>query len=80
MNGFFSSLLRRENTMSTTPHRIDVHHHILPPEYLSALAGIGITTVGRVPFPQWSVETILGVMDRQGIATAITSISAPGVY
>jgi predicted TIM-barrel fold metal-dependent hydrolase len=66
--------------MATLPHRIDVHHHILPPEYLTALAGIGVTNVGRVTFPKWSVETTLGAMDRHGIATAITSISAPGVY
>lgn len=66
--------------MSTAPHRIDVHHHILPPEYVAALASVGVTSVGRVAFPPWSVETTLGVMDRHGIATAITSISAPGVY
>ena len=66
--------------MAAEPHRIDVHHHILPPEYLTALAGVGVTTVGRVSFPTWSVETALEVMDRQGIATAITSISAPGIY
>jgi predicted TIM-barrel fold metal-dependent hydrolase len=66
--------------MSTAPHRIDVHHHILPPEYLTALSSVGVTNVGRVSFPQWSVETALGVMDRHGIATAITSISAPGIY
>jgi predicted TIM-barrel fold metal-dependent hydrolase len=66
--------------MATTPHRIDVHHHILPAEYLSALAGVGVTNVGRVHFPKWSVEVTLAMMDRQGIATAITSFSAPGVY
>src|SRR5262245_144341 len=66
--------------MSTAPHRIYVHHHILPPEYLTALAGVGVTTVGRVSFPQWSVESALAVMDRQGIATAMTSLSAPGIY
>src|SRR5712692_7432200 len=70
----------RRTTMSSEPHRIDVHHHILPPEYLTALAGVGVTNVGRVTFPQWSVETTLAVMDRQGIATALTSISAPGIY
>lgn len=66
--------------MATAPHRIDVHHHILPPEYLTALTSVGVTNVGRVSFPKWSVETTLPVMDRHGIATAITSISAPGVY
>ena len=66
--------------MSTVPRRIDVHHHILPPEYVTALSGVGVTNVGRVSFPKWSVETMLATMDRQGIATAITSFSAPGVY
>jgi len=66
--------------MSTTPHRIDVHHHILPSEYVNALAGVGVTNVGRVSFPQWSPDATLAMMDRQGIATAITSFSAPGVY
>ncbi len=66
--------------MAAAPHRIDVHHHILPAEYVNALADVGVTTVGRVKFPTWSVETTLDLMDRHGIATAITSFSAPGVY
>jgi predicted TIM-barrel fold metal-dependent hydrolase len=61
-------------------HRIDIHHHILPPEYLSSLAKIGITTVTNLPFPKWDPELSLEVMDRQGIAIAITSISSPGIY
>jgi len=66
--------------MATVPHRTDVHHHILPQEYVTALAGVGVTNVGRVAFPKWSIETTLAMMDRQGIATALTSFSAPGVY
>jgi len=66
--------------MKLKPHRIDIHHHILPPEYLSSLAKIGITTVTNLPFPKWDPEHSLEVMDRQGIAIAITSISSPGIY
>gem|GEM_PF-3606525 len=33
-------------------HRIDVHHHILPTEYVSALARIGIAGGGGMPFPR----------------------------
>jgi 6-methylsalicylate decarboxylase len=62
------------------PHRIDVHHHIVPPEYVSALSKIGITNAGGVSFPNWSPQNSLDVMDRNGIATAITSVSSPGVY
>lgn len=60
--------------------RIDVHHHILPPEYLSALEGIGVTASAGVPFPAWSPQDSLDLMDRHGIAAAVVSISAPGVY
>lgn len=60
--------------------KIDVHHHIVPREYVEALAKIGITEVAGRPFPEWSVENMLKLMDRHQIQAAITSISAPGVY
>jgi len=66
--------------IESAPHRIDVHHHIIPPDYVTALARSGITSAGGVPFPHWSPQNTLDVMDRHGIATAITSISSPGVY
>jgi len=66
--------------MPSKPHRIDVHHHIVPREYVEALADVGIETPGRFPFPDWSPEAALELMDRNGVAMAITSISAPGVY
>ncbi|MCB0209456.1 MAG: amidohydrolase [Anaerolineae bacterium] len=62
------------------PDRIDIHHHILPPVYTKALAKIGITSFGGLPLPYWNVQKSLAVMDQNRIATAITSISAPGVY
>lgn len=62
------------------PYRIDVHHHILPSVYIDALASIGQSTSGGVKFPAWSLEAALALIDRQGIATAITSISSPGIY
>lgn len=66
--------------MPIEPHRIDVHHHILPPDYASALARAGITTSGGRPIPAWDVQSTLELMDRHAIATAITSISEPGIY
>lgn len=66
--------------MNGDPHRIDVHHHILPPEYISALASLDITSSGGRPLPAWDVQSSLELMDRYSIATAITSISEPGVY
>ena len=66
--------------MATIPYRIDVHHHIVPKEYLSSLADMGITTAGGVVFPKWDVQDSLTFMDRQNIATTLLSISAPGIY
>jgi len=66
--------------MNTTYRRIDVHHHILPPEYMTALAKIQVTRSAGVPFPKWDSASSLALMDRKGIEIAITSISAPGIY
>ena len=66
--------------MTNKPYRIDVHHHIIPSEYISSLKEIGITTAGNVPFPNWVIEDSLAAMDSLGIAIAITSISSPGIY
>lgn len=63
-----------------TPHRIDVHHHIVPAEYVAALEKVGRSGGGGIPFPKWSAEEALGVMDRHGIRTAVTSVSAPGIH
>ena len=66
--------------MTMNINRIDIHHHILPPEYISSLAAIGVKTVDGVTFPKWDIESSLAFMERQGITAAITSISAPGIY
>ena len=66
--------------MSDKPFRIDVHHHIIPPDYVDSLAKIGVSSSLGVNLPSWSVESTLEMMDRNGIRAAITSISSPGVY
>lgn len=59
---------------------IDIHHHILPPDYLAALGSrLGPQGLFGSP-PHWSPATSIETMDRHGIRTAITSISAPGVW
>ena len=64
-----------------TNHRIDVHHHILPPEYASR---VGAERIGRLivsgRMPDWSPQHSIDAMDRNGIETAVTSISAPGLW
>ena len=61
-----------------SPHRIDVHFHLIPPFYAEAVyaAGSG-PAIGR--YPDWSPELALEIMERFGIATALTSLAQPGV-
>jgi 6-methylsalicylate decarboxylase len=66
--------------MDTTSGRIDVHHHIVPKEYVKALSKLGVTKGLGVRLPKWDVNKSLDVMTRHGISTAVLSISAPGVY
>lgn len=65
---------------TTAPQYIDVHHHIVPQKYVSALKEIGIEAAHGAGFPKWSSQMALDVMDKHGIAAAISSISSPGVY
>lgn len=62
-------------------HRIDVHHHILPPSYVRA---VGDDRIGPLivsgKTPEWTPQHSIEAMDRNGIERAITSISAPGLW
>ncbi len=63
-----------------TIRAIDVHHHILPPIYLSLLGSrLGPQGLFGSP-PRWSPSISIEAMDRNEIGAAITSISAPGVW
>ena len=63
----------------TRPRRIDVHHHVVPPDYAQLLRDKGIQP-GGIRLPEWAVPMASKVMDANGIATAILSISTPGVW
>jgi len=56
---------------------VDVHHHMVPPGYLEALAGVGWDTSG---FPEWTPELSLGIMDGFGVGKALLSVPSPGVW
>ncbi len=64
----------------TQAFRIDTHQHHIPEFYKRALEGIGVNGSGENPWPRWSVEQMIDVLERKGIAAAVSSISSPGVY
>ncbi|GAB2731281.1 amidohydrolase family protein [Kitasatospora kifunensis] len=63
----------------TSPARIDVHHHVIPPAYRRLLADRGLDAGGWA-LPDWDKGSTLAMMDTQGIATGVVSVSAPGVH
>ena len=66
--------------MTILQGRIDVQHHVIPPAFIEAMVRKGLNQVAGAPLPKWSPEASIAVMDMNGIQTAITSLSAPGVY
>ena len=63
-------------------HRIDVHHHFLPPEHMAAEA-LRVEMAHALPRQKllsWTPQRAIDIMDANGIATAIASISTPGVW
>ena len=60
------------------PHRIDVHHHLAPPRWITEVV-LGRKT-GQRPLADWTPQRAIEDMDRGGVATAVTSISEPSVW
>ncbi len=61
-------------------NRIDVHFHTVPQVFRDAAAAAGKGATISSGFPEWSVASSLALMDRHDIATALLSLSQPGVH
>ncbi len=58
------------------PHRIDVHHHIVPPPWVDAVRQ---AKLDNPPMTSWTPEKSLEDMDQAGTATSIMSPMPPQV-
>jgi predicted TIM-barrel fold metal-dependent hydrolase len=58
------------------PHRIDVHHHLVPPAYVDAVRR---AKLDNPPMVSWTPEKSLEDMDKAGTATSIVSPMPPHV-
>ena len=56
---------------------IDVHSHIITPEFLSALEGEGRLMDEGFPLPQYDTEAHLRWMDEAGVQTSVLTLAAP---
>ena len=57
--------------------RIDVHQHLLPPEFLAALERHGMSAWAPAA---WSADGALAMMDEHEISTGVLSLSTPGPH
>ena len=57
--------------------RIDVHQHLLPPEFVAVLERHGMKQWAPVT---WDADGALAMMDDQQVATSILSLSTPGTF
>src|SRR6202790_5555289 len=70
----------------STAHRIDVHQHVVPSFWAEALPAHGGDPSGprsgdpsHTVLPPWSPDSAIDFMDSEQIATAILSLTAPGI-
>ncbi|MGV9738851.1 amidohydrolase family protein [Nocardia farcinica] len=60
--------------------RIDVHQHVLPPEYVRWLNTHDVARAGGIDLPRWSPADALETAEQFGITRSILSVSTPGVH
>lgn len=65
--------------IASAAQRIDLHHHVFPPEYVTDLAQQGIDWTGGAGVPRWSLDHALETMEQHCIAAAVAS-SQPLAY
>ena len=64
-------------TMTQAQGVIDVHSHIITPEFVSALESEGRLLDEGFPLPKWDAEVQLKWMDESGIAKSVLTMAAP---
>jgi 6-methylsalicylate decarboxylase len=70
-------------TASPTVRRIDTHHHIYPPLFTKHNIDRLLADAQWLPasaYLEWTPAVALAEMERSGVATAITSITSPGIW
>ncbi len=56
---------------------IDVHSHLIPPEFVSALESEGRLMDEGFPLPKYNVESHLKWMNEAGVETSVLTLAAP---
>lgn len=67
-------------TDSLCAQTVDVHSHIIVPEYIQVLQAYGSELEETFPLPGWDAERHIAFMDSTGISTAVLTMPAPQPY
>jgi len=59
------------------PHRIDVHHHFSPPQWIAEVKGRELLQPANV---NWTPTKSIEDMDKGGVAASVISITNPGLW
>jgi predicted TIM-barrel fold metal-dependent hydrolase len=64
------------------PYRVDIHQHFVSPSFLATLTARSATTPvpGLVNWKGYSPARMVEILDQNGIAAAMMSVTAPGVW
>jgi 6-methylsalicylate decarboxylase len=65
------------------PRIVDTHHHIYPPKYVGPNLDRLLKDASVLPaaaYTSWTPQFALGQMEKAGIATALVSMTSPGVW
>lgn len=67
-------------SVSLCGQTVDVHTHIIIPEYLEVLKANGAELEETFPLPEWDIGRHIAFMDSTGIRTAVLTMPAPQPY
>jgi predicted TIM-barrel fold metal-dependent hydrolase len=60
---------------------LDPHSHCFPDFYVETMKNeLGFSDCGGAPWPKWSPEGLIQMMDKKGIEKAVLSFTTPGVW
>lgn len=85
MNIFATMAIAVASTAALATHAaaqqaVDVHSHIIVPEYIEVLKAHGAELEETFPLPAWDAQDHIAFMDSAGIGTAVLTMPAPQPY
>lgn len=76
----FTALCYASAIFPVSAQTVDVHSHIIVPEYIEVLEAHGAELEETFPLPVWDAERHIAFMDSAGISTAVLTMPAPQPY